>query len=247
MKNKKKCTAILLGLLIVAGSAFGLEMTLGTTDDAMVVGGAPGGNYGSATSMRIRWQNDADWGRIYPLAKFDISALPNNIVVNWVRLRFYVALADDAGAGWPAADDFPMVEMYNNLSDWDEGSVTFNTKPTIDAAAAETLDHFGLLGVDDVSFVSPNTISSGGWLEYVGAGTIALVSGWVDGTIPNYGVTIMGSGAYTDTSRYFDLQTKDNPAGAVHPALIVDYTVIPEPATFGLIGCLAALFIARKR
>jgi len=247
MKIKKTIAVVLLGLLVVASSAFCVQVTLHTSDDSFVSGAGPNANYGGNTFMRIRHQSASDWGNYFPLAKFDLSPLPSNIVVNSARMRYYVALTDDGGPGWPAADDFPAVAAYNNLQDWAEGTVTYNNRPTSDAAAADTLDHFGLISVDEVYFTSPNTISSGGWLEYVGAGMVSLVQDWANGITPNYGVTIKGTGDYTDTSRYFDLQSKENGNPAVHPTIIVDYTVIPEPATFGLIGCLVALFIARKR
>ena len=222
------------------------ELTLYTSNDSMAVGADTGGNYGGNSFMRIRHQSSADWGNYFPLVKFDLSELPKRILVNEVKLRFYVALTDDSGPGWPDDDDFPAVAIYKNLQDWDESTVTYNNRPECFTNPIETLDHFGLIGIDDVYFTGTNSISSGGWLEYTGEGTRSLVQGWANGTISNYGVTIKGTGPYTDTSRYFDLQSKENGNPDVHPALIVDFTAVPEPFIIGFIGCLAAIFIARS-
>ena len=218
------------------------DIKLSTSDDSMAVGADTGGNYGGNSFMRIRHQSSADWGNYFPIAKFDLSELPKRILVNGVRMRFYVSLTDDSGSGWPADDDFPAVAIFNNLQDWDESTVTYNNRPECFTNPVETLDHFGLIGVDDVYFTSPNLISSGGWLEYTDESTRSLVQEWANGTTSNYGVTIKGIGAYTDTSRYFDLQSKENSNPDVRPALIVDFTAIPEPVFFSFIGCLASIF-----
>lgn len=203
------CATVLLGLLVgLGGTVRAGERMLPASADAIAIGADPAGNYGTLSFARIRHQASADWGNYHPLVKFDLSALPGNAKIISVRMRFYVGLSDDGGAGWPSADDFPVVAIFNNTSAWDESTVTYNTRPSHDSSAVETRDHFGSIGVDEVYFTAPNTISSGGWLEYTGTGTKNLVQGWADGTITNYGVTIKGTGAYTDSSRYFDLQTK---------------------------------------
>ena len=245
MKNKNRYTAILLGLLVVgAGSTvFADVMTFGTSDDSWVNGNPPsaGSNYGALTEIRLRHQNDT-WGNNYSLAKFDVSALPANIVVNSVRMRFFTRLVS-----WPGAANFSPVAIFNNTQDWDESTVTFANAPTYGAAAVKTLDHFGLVGFDDVYFTGANTITSGAWLEYTGAATIALVEGWADGSIANYGVSIMAT-EYVDSDRSFFLQAKENPATSVQPNIVVDYTIIPEPATLSLFGVLgAAMLVVRRK
>jgi len=189
--------------------------------------------------MRLRRQNDT-WGNNYSLAKFDVSTLPANIVVNSVRMRFYTRLV-----GWPGATNFSPVAIFNNTQDWDESTVTFANAPTYGATAVKTLDHFGLVGFDDVYFTGANTITSGAWLEYTGAETIALVEGWANGSIANYGVSIMAT-EYVDSDRSFFLQAKENPATSVRPNIVVDYTIIPEPATMGLFGIFALALLAMR-
>ena len=252
MKNKKSYAVILLGLIIGLGSSvYADQMTFRSNADTFVNGNTTSANYGDWTLARIRWQSDSDWGRNFPLFKFDLSEMPPYVWINWARMRFYVGLVDDHGLGWvDAPTNFCPVAVYNNFEDWDEMTVTYATRPACGTTPVQELEWFGLLGVDDVFFTYDDLISSGGWLEYwdgsEGTGVRDLVQTWADGS-NNYGVTIKGTTYYTSSPRYFDLQTKDNPAAVVHPAIIVNFTVIPEPASLTLLSAIAAgLFAVRS-
>ena len=252
MKNKNIYATFLLALIIGLGSiVYADKMTFLASDDSFVNGFVPEDNYGSLTFARLRWQTEADWGRIFPLYKFDLSELPPLVWINWARMRFYVGLADDSGPGWSVTTNFCPVAVYNNLEDWDEVTVNYNNRPACTSIAVQELEHFGLLGVDDVFFTYYDFISSGGWLEYYdgseGTGIRDLVQEWADGS-NNYGVTIKGTTYYvTDPSRYFDLQTKENSSAPVRPSLIVDYMPVPEPAALAILGIFAAGALAVRR
>jgi len=115
--------------------------------------------------------------------------------------------------------------MYKNTSAWDEGTVTGLTAPTFDATALETIGQFvAAAGTNTVPFTGANTIdkNAGGWLEFSGPNTLALVQGWVNGTIPNNGVGISATVA-NDTDRLFWLQTKEALAAGAHPQLILEF------------------------
>ncbi|MCF7863608.1 MAG: DNRLRE domain-containing protein [Kiritimatiellales bacterium] len=242
MKNSKTFGIGLIGLLAGIGSVFADQMTLKASDDSWVNGNTPaiGINYGSDTSAALRYQNTS-WGKNVSLYKFDLSALPANIIVTSVRMRFYTALA-----AWPGPTNFAPVAIFQNTQDWSETNVTFATAPTYDAAPVETLDHFNIVA-NPTYFTGANTITAGGWLEFEGAGTVALVQGWAAGTIANDGVSVWGTGDFLNDGRLFRLQTKENPATSVQPGLIVTYTIIPEPATLGLIGVAAAGVLLLRR
>lgn len=253
MKNKNTYVAFLLGLMIGLGSTvYADQITVRASDDSFVNGFVPDDNYGSHTFARLRWQSEADWGRNFPLYKFDLSELPPLVWINWARMRFYVGLTDDdSDPGWSVTTNFCPVAVYKNLEDWDEVTVTYNNRPACTSNVVQELEHFGLLGVDDVFFTYYDYISSGGWLEYwdgsEGTGIRDLVQEWADGS-NNYGVTIKGTTYYvTDPSRYFDLQTKENPAAVVRPSIIIDYMPVPEPASVSLLVVLAAGVLAVRR
>ena len=244
MKKSKIFTAILLGLIITVGSSvFADSITLPADQAATIF--APNVAQGTWTEMRIRWQSDDDWGRNYPIVKFDLFGLTNNIIVNYARFAFWTYTQDDAGTGWPADDDFPLLSMYKITSPWTEAD---SPEPAIDSTAVETQDSFDPGGAGN-KFTAPDTISANkaGWIFFDGTAAATLVANWANGVEDNHGIEIQGTGAYTDTSRYFHMPSNDHPTPAVRPYLYVDYTVIPEPATFGLIGLFAAMFIARRR
>ena len=243
MKNKKIFVAILLGLLVMAGNAFCDSIILGVTQDATVF--APNVTQGSWDEMRVRWQSADDWGRNYPLIEFDLTGLPNNIAVNYARFAFWTHTQDDSNPYWPAADDFPLLSMYKVTSSWSDAG---GTQPSIDPVAVDTQDAFDPGGAGNI-FTAPDTIvaDKAAWIFFHDVGSAALVQNWANGVTDNNGVEVRGTGAYTDTSRYFHFISSDHPTTSVRPYLYVDYTVIPEPATLGFIGLLAAMFITRKR
>ncbi|MEA2069463.1 MAG: DNRLRE domain-containing protein, partial [Verrucomicrobiota bacterium] len=179
MRNIRSILMLLAGCVLLMGqSLFADQLVLEASDDSWVNGSNPSktNNYGTATRTVIRYQN-ATWGFNYALYKFDTSALPANIEVNSVRMRFYTGLSWNNGT----PTNFAPVAIFNNTQDWDESTVTFNTAPTYDATATDTREHFGTTENPGNYFTGTNTINTGGWLDYQGAGTVALVQGWADG------------------------------------------------------------------
>ena len=150
-------------------------------------------------------------------------------MVNSVRLRFYVSTE-----GWSGqTNNFAEVAIFQNTADWSEGTVTFADAPA-HATQVDSLDHFGLNypHASYKGFTGTNLLvdADAGWLEFTGAGTKSLVEGWLNGTVDNYGVSVSAIGDYVSNNRYFSLKTSEA-VSSVRPGLIVDYTVVSEPAT----------------
>ena len=221
MKNMKSVLILLVGCVLLMGqSLFSDQVVLEASDDSWVNGNVQDANYGSGSDTRIRYQSYTG-GKNVPLFKYDISELPANIEVTSVRMRFWTSLAT-----WPGPTNFAPVAIFNNMQDWDELTVTYSNAPIYEANSVETLDHFGVIGSERY-FTGTNTIEAGGWVEFQGAGTVALVQGWADGTIDNFGISMNGSGDFVSDGRTFRPQTKEHSTAAVHPEIIVNYTVIP--------------------
>ena len=239
MKNKKKYTAILLGLLVGAGgSAFADTIAVHSADTALLVGGSPAANFGGI--MRLRHDNTADWGNEKAVEKFDIAAIQatlgvgESVVVNSARIGFW---ASRTGGSWDGAQTYPEITLHMNLSDWDGSTVTWATAPSLYIAANSSANTIGIIDF------TANPLTSDGWLYFDDALTAAMVEGWVNGTIADYGVTVGVNGPVTDTTRLLDLQTAD-----WGNELFVDYTIIPEPATLGLVGMVgAAMLVVRRK
>jgi hypothetical protein len=197
-------------------------MALDASDDATVAFYNPADeqNFGTNTVMEVR--NDVVV--VASLATFDLSSLASlPIEVTGAKIRFYADLPDSV---WDnGLENFPPVAIYKNTSAWDEGTVTGLTAPTFDSTAIETVGQFVAAGgTNTVPFTGANTIdkTAGGWLEFGGSNTLALVKGWVNGSIPNNGVAISATVA-NDTDRLFWLQTKEALAAGAHPQLILEF------------------------
>jgi beta-glucosidase len=219
MENRKLIVGLLLGCWIGA-AVYADTVAAGATDDSMVIGNKPSENFGGYNTMYLRHEN-ASWGNNYPLVKFDLSSVPSDAVVRSVRLRLFVSLAGEA---WPAG--FCPVTLFQNTEDWNESSVTFGNAPAYRAEGVETLNHFGMEALP-IFFTGTNTIRSGGWLEFAGVDTAALVQRWISGAAENYGVSIQGAGGYLPDGRLFKLSASDSPAEATRPQLIIEYESSP--------------------
>lgn len=220
MKNSRSVLILVAGLVVGMGNAVcAEEAVLGASHDSWVDGFTPEANYGAANPMRLKYQN-ATWGNGYSMFKFDLSALPEDIIINSARIGFFTALGS-----WPeGGTNFSPVAIFNNTQDWDESTVTFSTAPTADATATETSDHFGLPS-NPVFFTGTNSITAGGWLFYQNSNTLALVQGWVDGSVSNYGVSVMGTGAFVDSGRIFLFTSSEAGFAAARPQLSIAYSL----------------------
>jgi len=240
MKNTQKYMAILLGLLIgAAGTALADSIVAPIDQDATIF--EPDVAQGTWTDQRVRWQSDDAWGRNHPVSQFDLSGIVlgagESITVNYARFAFWAGTSDDSGPGWTADDDFPTLAMYYNTSAWSDAG---GAAPTFDNSVSVTLDHF-----DDGTLFSSIPANHANWLFFDDGLAGTLVEYWVNGLIPNNGVQIQGTGAYTDTSRYLHFQSNE---GGVQPYLYIDYNVIPEPATLSLFGVFGiAFWVLRKK
>lgn len=204
------------------------QMVLESMDDSWVNGNLQDANYGSSTTAKLRNDNANAWAQNHPLFKFDTAAIADSlnagdtIKVTSVRMRFYTSLTS-----WPTSPtNFSDVVMVRNTEDFIGANVTWNTAPLVDGQEIERLSWFGLSS-SPTYFTGDNFVSSGGWLEFQSERAEYLVEGWVNGTIPNHGVTIRGGTNYTGTSRSFLLLTGEA-SETVRPEIIVDYDVIPK-------------------
>jgi hypothetical protein len=241
---------LMAGVALSAGMLNAGVITLEATGDAWVNGNVPNTNYGTEVNGSVRNDSTNNYAQHHPLFKFDTAAITSTlnsgetIEVTSVRMRFYTSLSS-----WPASPtNFSDVVMYRNTADFSESTVTWNTKPTTDATEVARLTYFGQ-STSPTYFTGVNTISSGttGWLEFQSDNVKDLVEGWVNGTVNNYGITIRGGDNYTGTNRRFLLSSKESTNESVRPEIIVDYNVIPEPATLGLFSVSAAGLLMVRR
>ncbi|MGC8826975.1 MAG: DNRLRE domain-containing protein, partial [Anaerolineae bacterium] len=133
--------------------------------------------------------------------------------VQSAKLRLYLI------GSWEFPGWIDRVTAYQAAQSWTEMGATWNSKPGMGSA----------YGIVDV----PPYNSPGGWYEL---DVTTLVQGWVNGSIPNYGIIIRGDETPGDTSSWRSFSTREGP---YPPQLVVRYAAsslsapvegTPEPA-----------------
>ncbi len=182
---------LFVSVLFVSGRAFGA--TYYATADTHVNQGSPTTNYGSWDAAYAGANGDNEY---WALFKWDLSSL-TNVTITSAIARFYCS--DYLG-------NLMTPEVYKVTSSWNEGSVTWNTKPSYGGSD---------IGHDD--------LDSSGWFEVDASALITIVQGWVDSSSTNYGLVIRHD-AYGDL-RLAEFRTKEYSGGTYKAQLIVTYTV----------------------
>lgn len=212
-----------------------------TSADTYMSGYNTTNNYGGQTYMRVTLGTSQQRGS---LIRWDLSSLPATAVVSNPRLQLNVSTAGSA-----------TYNLYNMRRAWVEGTQS-GAVPGSGAGATfasydgNTANTWGTAGAANTSSDRYNTNLWGAGstsFSTTGSKTIALnndglavVQGWVDGSLPNYGLTIQN---YTTGSTDVQFSTKENSTTANRPKLILDYctevattydlTVATAPASSG--------------
>ena len=122
----------------------------------------------------------------------------------------------------------------------------------------------GAIGDGPVVFPLAETVGSvPGGLDPIGSGPVLVsweqslvthpmitdIQAWVAGTMPNHGWVVVGEEDFvddgTDPSSKRDFATREHGDGSLAPVLTVDYTVVPEPATWAMLLGAAVAFAVR--
>jgi hypothetical protein len=140
-------------------------VTLFPTADSYISSASPNANYGTAPDLQVALSG-AFPNNVFKrtLIAYDLSGIPANAVILTATLRLYgnIALA--------AAPDSPeniLVNPYSINDPWEETAVTWSNRPNV--------THRG----------DPGANFAPGWTEW---NLVNMVSGWVAGDYPNYGV-----------------------------------------------------------
>ena len=188
------------------------------------------------------------------LVWFDVdAALPDDAVVTSVELRLFVSRTPAFG---PATIE---LSLHPALQTWGENTLSDPTDPEGSGTAAlagdATWQHAFFDGTlwsspgGDFAPAASATGAIGGFGSYFISGTqlTADVQGWADDPAANYGWFLIGDETTPNAARRFFSSNGADADSA--PTLVIQYEIVPEPATAGLlaIGLVALVSNGWKR
>jgi bacillolysin len=174
---------------------------LSSIADSDVAQGYPDVNNGTANVMIAGYDEYFSPNALIlrSLVKFDISSIPSGASVSSALLRVYYV------GYWDYADYSRTITSYRPASDWTETGVTWNNAP----APAESYGYV-------------NIVSNNSW-GYVYIDVTALVQGWVNGSIPNYGVMLRGPEVSGSDASWREFYTREG-GSSYTPQLVITYS-----------------------
>jgi len=145
--------------------------TLYPTDDTFVWQESSGSNYGDEEFMKIKnfngWFLDDD-NQMDGLIKFDVTSIPTGSTIISAKLYLYYYSYE-----YNNPDEHSVLELYRMTSNWNEDTVTWNTRP-----------------VYSVLTTSATVPSSFAWIDW---DVTSDIQNFIDGTVSNYGWKIHDS------------------------------------------------------
>ncbi len=175
-----------------------------STADSYVNQGSAGTNYGSGATMSVQSRLSQAQRT---LVMFDLSAIPENSVINSATLELYASSAPTTGL---------TLNVHRITGTWTESGVTWTNQPAYNS----TVD----------SSLAGGTAA--GWKIW---NIASVVQGWVDGTNVNYGLIVKGSVENDKTSLTYTFSSKENGTSGNRPSLRINYTP-PAIATCEYVG-----------
>jgi hypothetical protein len=169
-------------------------LVLEPTDDATISEESPNSNAGTSDPIDIRSHISISWLELDGLIKYNISTLPSNATIQYASLQLYYFHSLDGNPGGH------QVNAYKVTSDWDEGTVTWNTQPSNDPEPSSLA-------------IVPSTLNT--WVFWNLTGDIQL---FYHGGAPNYGWRMVDTSGSQECSCYHSKEYSE-----YHPLLIIGY------------------------
>lgn len=178
--------------------------------DTRIKEAAPTTDYSASSYIEAASWSGGDWSR--SLVNFTgLSNITGPVTVTAASI--FLRCTDTA----VSVNDFDIhrVKTANTI-----GQVTWNERQT--GVSWATAGAFTSTDVDTAASGSAANVAINTWAEFTGAGVIALVEGWINGTYPNYGLLLKRSPETSDaTTNEF---ASSNAGDGLRPYLTVDYT-----------------------
>jgi Disaggregatase related repeat len=192
--------------------------------DALIYSDAATTNYGTNVDCYLGDVSASASHALRILIAFDVSGVPAGATVNSATLSLWEFAAGVAGGGpasWAA-------NVHRVLVNWVEAQATWNI--------LSTGNNWGTAGCSNATdrSATPSAIltldgaAAAGFVSWSGAGLVADVQAWVDGTATNYGWLLTAPGAEflgTTPLAYNQFYLSDYTTDAAkRPKLVIAYT-----------------------
>jgi hypothetical protein len=161
------------------------------------------GNNGSATYLDA----GGDMGMPPPARtyiEFDLSSIPAGATIESATLSLYYY------SWFGPSDQSETISLHKVTSSWDENTITWALQPSYEAGAT-------------TSTVVGNS-GAYGWYSW---SITSLVSGWMGGSVANYGIALKDVTETTNTAKVF--YSSDYAPASLRPKLTVTYTAQSQP------------------
>ncbi len=164
-----------------------------STADSYVNQASSGTNYGSGTTMSVQSRLSQAQRT---LVMFNLSAIPEDSVINSATLELYASSAPTSGL---------TLNVHRITGTWTEAGVNWTNQPAYNSTV-------------DASLAGGTTT---GWKIW---NIASVVQGWVDGTSVNYGLIVKGSVENDKTAITYAFASKENATTGNRPILRINYT-----------------------
>ncbi|MEJ5200980.1 MAG: DNRLRE domain-containing protein [Anaerolineales bacterium] len=198
------------------------NVSLVATADTRMRFSQPTTNYGSETTVTMSPNQSYPQGGLF---KWDTSVIPSGAIVNAASLSFYVTDSSTY-----------TFSLYNLRRAWGESTATWNTYDGTNSwgtagAANTSTDRYNT----NLWNVTSSTFSASGNVTIdLNASGVAVIQDWIDGVLPNYGLTVQNYNAgSSSTSDYWIVASKEDTSGYTKPTLNITYCSGPKITTAG--------------
>ncbi len=208
MRNNRHAVFMILVLTMVfsltwAAAAQADMVILGTTADSFVDSKLPGSNYGVNPTLFSQYDGSTD-RRMTPYLKFDFSSIPPGSTIIEATLKLYLKEMKGKSS--------VQLEVIRATSDWNESTLMWQNKPT---------------GPEETK-----TATISGSTGNKNFDVTALVTNWLAGAYPSYGLFLEYAGGGSYSIRFNSREVpKDQP-------YVVVYYTPPASPTIGSPGTM---------
>lgn len=219
--------SVLAGIVLAAGPVTADTITLSPTADTRILDIFPTSNFGSDILSTFH----ADGNEQRTVVHFDLSGVPAGQTIDSATLRLH-------GTPFNGSTAATSMWAFRVAAPWTESQATW-----LDAATGTPWASPGgeLVGTGGVLMTDPYATWTGDqsplptWYEL---NVTTLIAAYYDGTHPNYGIGLAGP-----LGNELVFTQSESTASPNRPALVIEYSPIPEPASIALV--LSALLALR--